>query len=125
MAIVQEWKGFNAAQEKPKKLVVKDQKAWKDAWATMKGNIQPKPEPPKVDFGKHEVIVVFMGRKMTGGYAVKIVRVYDNDKRIVTVKETSPRPDGMVTMVVTLALTSPYHAVVVPKTTKAVEFAKN
>jgi hypothetical protein len=64
------------------------------------------------------VIAVFMGTRMSGGYSVKITGVEQNDKVTVKVKESSPPPDAMVTM----ALTSPYHVVVVPKSDKPVEF---
>ncbi len=118
VAIVQEWKGANSAQNARQRVVVKDQKAWEKTWSGMKGSIQPKPEAPKIDFNKNMVIAVFMGRKNTGGYSVKIVSIVEKEKLIVTVKENSPPADAMVTM----ALTAPYHVVVVPKTAKAVEF---
>ena len=117
-AVLQQWKGANSAQNAPQRVVVKDQKSWEKTWSGIKGSIQPKPEVPKIDFDKNMVIAVFMGRKNTGGYAVEIAKIEEKEKLVVTVKETSPRPDAMVTM----ALTAPYHVVVVPKTGKAVEF---
>ena len=118
VAIVKEWKGFYASQEAPKKVVAKDQKEWEEIWSSMQGKVQPKPETPKIDFDKNVVIAVFMGRKMTGGYSVKVLKIEEKNKLVVTVKVSGPPPGAMVTM----ALTSPYHVVVVPKTDKAVEF---
>ena len=118
VAVVKEWKGANATQEAPKRIVVEDQKGWEEVWSGMEGNVQPKPETPKVDFDKHKVIAVFMGRRMTGGYSVKITGIEENGKLVVKVKESGPPPGAMVTM----ALTSPYHVMVVPKTDKPVEF---
>ena len=118
MPIKKQWKGNNAKQEKPQRLVIKDQKAWEKTWALMKGNIMPKQAAPKIDFNKNMVIAVFMGRKMSGGYSIKVAKIDDKDKLIVTVKESSPPKGGMTTM----ALTSPYHVVVIAKSAKEVEF---
>lgn len=118
MPVEQQWKGFNAKQEKSKRLVIRDQKTWVATWDVMKGNVMPKPAVPAIDFDKQMVVAVFMGRKMSGGYGIKIVKVKEKDGLIVTVKESSPPKDAMVTM----ALTSPYHVVVIPKSDKKVEF---
>jgi hypothetical protein len=118
VAVIKEWKGFNAAQEAPKRVVVKDQKGWEEVWTGMEGNVNPKPETPKVDFDSRMVIAVFMGTRKSGGYSVKITSIEQNGKVTVKVKESSPPPDAIVTM----ALTSPYHVVVVPKSDKPVEF---
>jgi len=116
--IVKEWTGANAKREAPGRVVAGDQESWKKIWSGMTGNTRPQAATPKIDFGKQQVLAVFMGRRNTGGYSVKIVRIEDKTKRVVTVRESSPPPDAMVTM----ALTSPYHVVVVPKTSKKVEF---
>ncbi|MDT8391297.1 MAG: protease complex subunit PrcB family protein [Lentisphaeria bacterium] len=118
MPVEQEWKGFNAKQEKAQRLVIRDQVGWTSAWGEMMGNISPKPAVPPVDFAKHMVIAVFMGRRNTGGHAVKIVNVEETDKVIVTIRESSPAEGDLVTM----ALTSPYHVIVIPKSDKNVEF---
>lgn len=118
VAVVKEWKGSNAVQEAPKRIVVEDQKGWEEVWSGMEGNRHPKPKTPKIDFDTHKVIAVFMGRRMTGGYSVKITSIEEKDKLVVKVKESGPPPGAMVTM----ALTSPYHVVVIPKADKPVEF---
>jgi hypothetical protein len=117
-AIIQQWKGAYSAQNTAQRVVVKDRKSWEKTWSGMKRPMQPKTEAPKIDFDKHMVLAVFLGRKNTGGYAVAIAKIEQKEKLVVTVKETSPPPDAMVTM----ALTAPYHVVVVPKTEKAIEF---
>lgn len=118
MPIEQQWKGFNSKQEKSQRLVIRDQKVWATTWGAMKGNIMPKPAVPVIDFDKQMVVAVFMGRKMSGGYGIKIVKVEETDKLIVTVKESAPQKGAMVTM----ALTSPYHVLVISKSDKKVEF---
>lgn len=116
---VNEWKGVHANRETSGQIVARDLKTWQDAWKTMQGNVKPGPDTPQTDFNKNEIIAVFMGQKPSGGYAVEIVGVEKKtDKLVVKVKESSPPPDAMVTM----ALTSPYHVVEIPRTDLAVEF---
>jgi len=53
-------------------------------------------------------LILSSGEKNTGGYSIGIESVVENDKNIiVTIKETSPEPGGMVTM----AFTTPYAVV--------------
>ncbi|MCE5279776.1 MAG: protease complex subunit PrcB family protein [Planctomycetaceae bacterium] len=118
VAVVQQWRGFNASQEAPRRVVVKDQKAWEEVWSAMVGYLEPKPEAPKVDFDSQMVIAVFMGRRSTGGFSIQITGIELNDKMVVAVKQSSPPPGAITTQ----ALTSPYHVVVVAKTDKPVEF---
>jgi hypothetical protein len=120
VTIIKEWSGAYSAQEKPKHMVAKDQKAWEEIWSGMNGNISPKPETPKIDFDRQMVIAVFMGTRNTGGYSVKITRIESNGTLMVWVKQSSPPPGMMVTE----ALTAPYHAVVVPKSDKAIDWGK-
>ena len=116
--VVQEWSGHYSAQETAGRVVVRDAQAWARLWGSLQGHVVPKPEAPKVDFQKHMVIAAMMGTKPTGGYAVRITSVVENEKIVVSVREQSPGPDDMVTM----ALTSPYQAVVVARSEKPVEF---
>jgi hypothetical protein len=116
--VIEQWTGQHSAQQQPKRVVVPDAEQWKQLWRAMRGRVVPTPEPPKVDFREHMVVAAFMGTKPTGGYAVRITRVAQNGKLIVSVREQSPGPGDMVTM----ALTSPYHVVVVPRSEKPVEF---
>jgi hypothetical protein len=118
VSIIKEWNGAYSAQETAKRVVVKDQKGWEEVWSGMNGNIDPKPQIPKIDFDRRMVIAVFMGSRNTGGYSVKITSVELNGKLTVKVKESGPPPGGMVTE----ALTAPYHVIVVPKSDKTAEF---
>lgn len=117
-AIVQEWRGFNASGPGARRVVARDAAAWQAVWADMMGNVVPVPEAPKVDFARHQVVAAFMGQRNTGGYSIKITRVEAGERIVVHVKESSPPPDAMVTM----ALTAPYHTVVIPRSDKPVEF---
>ena len=67
---------------------------------------------PKVDFNANVVAAVFAGEAPTAGYAIKVVRVEDADKRIVNVELT--RPDE--TCVLAQSVVAPYQIVELPKT---------
>ena len=70
---------------------------------------------PAVDFGKNNVVALFMGQKSTGGYSINVRKVtVEDDTATVEALETSP--EGMATM----ALTAPYCIVVIPKTANVV-----
>ena len=118
MEIIEQWRGQVSAQDERKRVVVRDSDSWQPLWHAMRGKTVPMPDLPAIDFQKHMVIGAFMGTRPTGGFSVHITRVVQNDKVVVTVREQGPAPGDMVTM----ALTSPYHVVVVPRSDKPVEF---
>lgn len=75
--------------------------------------------PPEVDFNNDMLIAVFQGQKPTGGYSTEIVVIEEfPDKIQVGVVEKSPGENCAVT----LAATSPFHIVKIPKTDKPIEF---
>jgi hypothetical protein len=116
--IIKQWSGANSAQTSPKQEIARDVESWQSLWKTMRGKSIPLPELPEVDFQKHMVIGVFMGSRPTGGYSVHITRIMKKDTMIVSVRETAPGPGDLVSM----ALTAPYHVVVVPRSDKPVAF---
>ena len=76
---------------------------------------------PKIDFSKETVIAVFMGEKNTGGFAVTIENVkQENEKLIVQIRETKPGPKDMVT----LAINQPFCFVKVNSVDKEFVFEK-
>jgi hypothetical protein len=79
----------------------------------------PAPEVPAVDFEKDMVIAVSPGPRMTGGYDVEIVGIFEaGGKLVVEILYTEPGPDDMVTE----AITQPHHIVSTPKSGLPVEF---
>ncbi len=116
--IVEQWSGAYSAQHAASRVVVRDTEGWKQLWRAMHGRRSPMPKVPEVHFRKHMVIGVFMGTRPTGGYSISITRVVQNEKTVVSVREQAPGPGDMVTM----ALTAPYHVVVVPQSEKPIEF---
>jgi len=71
---------------------------------------------PNVDFAKSRVVVLFMGEKNTGGYAIGIEEVRTEGNKVI-VKVKKNYPDGNVTM----AFTQPYMIAKI-NTTKKIEF---
>ncbi|UFH35217.1 protease complex subunit PrcB family protein [Flavobacterium acetivorans] len=54
------------------------------------------------DVQRSNFVILNLGEKMTGGYAVGVESVVETDKNIIiTVKETSPEPDAMVSQNIT------------------------
>lgn len=55
-----------------------------------------------VDVQKSNFVILNMGEKNSGGYAVGVEGVVETDQNIIiNVKETSPKPGAMVTQVIT------------------------
>ena len=59
---------------------------------------------PDVDFEKESIIAVFMGEKLTGGYAISIESISKVSKSSIEVKIKETNPGDMATM----AITSPF-----------------
>ena len=105
-----EWKGYHCGYTEPSRLVIKTEDIWKDVWAKVYAFQLPKPKLPKIDFEKDMIIAVFMGERRSGGFSIEIKKIIKTDKEIVVeVEEREPDPGSIVTM----ALTQPYHIVVV------------
>ncbi len=101
--------GVHAARTEKGVIACRTKEAWASTWNEAIGRDKP---PPDVDFDRRMVIVAFLGRRSTGGYAVRIDSVWRAAGAIgVGVKVRKPGPRSLVTQ----SLTSPCHAVVVPK----------
>ncbi|MBI4326069.1 MAG: protease complex subunit PrcB family protein [Chloroflexi bacterium] len=92
--------------------VITNRNAWERVWTRHAVRSYPPQKLPEIDSGKEMVIMVTMGRKSTGGYAIEIMSVVEAADRLqITVKRTTPRPGAMTIQ----ALTAPYHFVAVPR----------
>ncbi len=100
--------------------VIKNEDNWSKLWVNIHSGVLIEPPPlPEIDFRNYSVIAVFMGEKPTGGYRIDINKIVDQeDKLVVYIKEYTPKPDTMVTQV----LTQPYHIVQVERVIKEVIF---
>ncbi|TSA06081.1 MAG: protease complex subunit PrcB family protein [Deltaproteobacteria bacterium] len=122
LKIKKEWKGYQSGYTEPAKLVIRTEDEWRKVWEKINSPRFPKPELPEVNFETEIVIAVFMGERQTGGYGIEIKRIVRHvEEIIVEVEEQHLRPDSLVTM----ALTQPYHIVIIPKFHLPVRFMSN
>ncbi len=73
---------------------------------------------PSVDFTVYEVLAIFDGERMTGGYEVGVRRIVDvGTVREVSIVHTAPGASCITTQ----AFTSPFQMVKVPKTDNSID----
>lgn len=117
--------GSQSNIEKASRQVIQSQEEWRKWWERhnaveefIDGETVPK-QPPKVDFDKETVLAATLGRRSTGGYSIRFTEIdREGNALTATLQITSPGPDDLVTM----ALTSPFAVIAVPKHTGSVEF---
>jgi len=106
--------GFSEAAE----LVLRDESAFADAWRTVHNGIPGNP-PPAVNFAQKMVIMLALGQRNTGGFAIRFDSItVDASGPVVRYTATSPGANCMTTQ----SLTSPIDAVVVPRHDAQVRF---
>ena len=103
--------GYNAL-EHAERRVIRDRATWEAFWARAAAFRTPRPAAPAVDFERHMIVVVGVGPRPSGGYTVFIERV-SHGLRGLDVRATSASPGAECG--VTLSITSPLHAVLVPR----------
>ena len=92
-----------------KNYAVFDEGEFERLWTMAYG--ENAPDMPAVDFDEQYVIAVFAGEKSTGGHAIKVEAITDeNAVRNVAITLETPSSDCLVTD----ALTSPFQIIVVP-----------
>jgi len=75
--------------------------------------VDAKGKVPAVDFTKNDVVAVFAGQKMTGGYEITVSKVEDTNVRNVVVTLAKPGSDCVLTQ----STIAPYQIIEIPKTT--------
>jgi hypothetical protein len=111
--IIGQWSGQYGGAESPGHRVLRDVAAWNDHWRAV-GQEAPRPLVP----AREMAIVVFLGARRTGGYAVEITGVETSSEGvIVTTRESAPPPGAMVTQ----ALTQPWALALVPASDRPVQ----
>jgi len=99
--------------------VIETEEDWEDAWARITSVMAPAPEVPAVDFGAVRVVVLGLGQRSSGGYAIELGGVVRGDDGLtVTVRELAPGP-GCTT---TQALSQPVLAFTLATGGEAVRF---
>lgn len=84
----QTWSGSYGGGDNENSRTVLDAQAWRSLWRGLS-----RAAAPAVDFSRHEVVCVFLGRRPTGGYRVAIAEVAATESFvIVRYRETPPAP---------------------------------
>ena len=90
-------------------------------WNDLNGHLTTTPALPVIDFSRQTVIAASMGQRPSGGHAIRIEEVFEDDQRVFAVAvETSPGPDCFTTQIIT----SPVSTVVVDRVGREVEFVE-
>jgi len=111
--------GAHSGVPAERRLVIRDAATWEALWAEHVAEEVPPPSVPPVDFTREMVIAFFWGQKPTSGYEVETTEIaWVEDRIVVRVQESSPRPEDMVLQV----LTQPHHIVQTPRVDLPVEF---
>ena len=111
-------KGDGLSSSIPRQSVtIRGERRWTKLWETL-GEAG---EVPEVDFRRHMLIAVTQGRQPSGGHAIRVRRIVrTGDTWVVSVVETEPSPGCPSTGVIT----SPYHVVRVPRSSRTVTFER-
>lgn len=112
-------KGLYSGVEEKRQIVVNDPESYRRLWEEVFSIYHPMADLPEIDFEINTLIAVFMGTTSTGGYSVEITKISESSKEItVSLNHSFPARDDFVTM----ALSQPYHLVIIPKTNKTIVF---
>lgn len=83
--------------EDRRRLLIDDEAEWTDFWSEFNGAIQPMPPLPEVDFSTHLIIAATMGQQSSGGFAIEVAEVYEEDGTLYPIiVEVSPGPSCVV-----------------------------
>lgn len=111
------WSGQNGGGDTPATRVLRTAEEWSAFWRQVE-----RPAPQPFDATKQMAVVVALGEKRTGGFSVEIDSAQAADGNlVVTYREAAPDPSMMVTQ----ALTAPWAAAIVPRSTLPVVFRKS
>jgi hypothetical protein len=111
----------NSGIEKPMRTIITKQEDFVQIWESIYANQQAKPKLPYVDFSKEIVVVLALGIKPSGGYAIRALEViYAGNTIDITVASSSPGDNCAVTA----ALTSPVELIRMNVPTKPVRFVE-
>lgn len=102
--------------------VIRDINTFTEFWADHAAGFAPQPAQPNVAFGTDMIIAAFMGQRNTGGYAVTIEDIRENNEFIVVEIELETPGDGCVVEQVS---TQPHHVIVLPDSDLPVQFSES
>ena len=109
-------KGDGLSSSIPRQSVtIRGEARWNKLWDTLN---EPG-DAPEIDFRRHMLIAVTQGRQPSGGHDIRIRRITrEQGMWVVSVVETEPSTGCPSSGVIT----SPYHVVRVPRSTRNVSF---
>ncbi|MCC6631793.1 MAG: protease complex subunit PrcB family protein [Gammaproteobacteria bacterium] len=107
--------GFDTATQ----IVIADQSAWRETWARLVAGRRPTPPAPEMDFAKHIVVIVAMGRQVSGGYSIRVVAVKRQASGVLVRAIALAPGRGCIS---TANITAPVDVVVLPVDAQPVAF---
>lgn len=109
-------KGDGSGVSTPRRIVVRDDRAWRALWAEHAG---ASGGAPAVDFATQMIAAVFAGDRPTPGYGVEITAAgQDGDTLRIVVSESRPAPGLIAPQVIV----TPFHIVALPRFEGPVSF---
>lgn len=102
------YSGFREAS----RLVIRDAASWRRVWPVINGPVEPMPPVISPDFGEEIAVVVALGIRRSGGFAIQVDSVARYELGAVIYVTTMAPGRNCVT---TGVMTSPVHAVRVPR----------
>jgi hypothetical protein len=98
--------------------IARDPASWAELWARHSAGILPAPEPPAVDFERHQVVFVGAGVRPTAGYGLAVEGLEeDGDRLVLRIRETPPSDEGLVAQV----LTTPFEILLIERSERPLE----
>ena len=114
-------KGYSSGLRSAERTLIEDEAAWEAAWARVYANVLPQPSLPVIDFNRYSVILVALGERNTGGYAIEVTRLAStSDYLYAGITSTSPGSRCSTSQ----ALTQPFDIVRIPRAHPPLVFAE-
>ena len=80
------------------RTVIADQQHWREVWARIHRDERPVPPVPAIDWRRELVIVAALGRRSSGGFAIRIDSAYQRDDTLeIVVRTEVPGRNCMLT----------------------------
>jgi|CXWL01.1.fsa_nt_gi hypothetical protein len=77
--------------EEAGQFIARDESTWRDLWQRVHGRSRPVPPLPTVDFGQEMIAVAAMGRRPSGGYAIRLELAYrEGPTTVIVVRQEQP-----------------------------------
>ena len=101
------------------RMVVRDERAWRNVWQAIHRRMVPVPPIPPVDFAREMVIVAAMGKRPSGGFAIRVDSAMDLGDSLEIVVRTEAPGQGCLR---DASITQPLDLVLLPARPLPVRF---